>query len=86
MEETMRSRINHIMYVKLFQKLIHKHYDTVSDKLTNDISRLIHCEAEMLVLMTGDDTQTISKAIENYLEAYQQHIRTEVWRRENENP
>lgn len=86
MEETMRQRLNHKMYFKLLQNLGQKHYDTVSEILPYDIMRLIHSEAEMLVLMTGTDKTAITKSIDMFIDAHCQHIRTEIWRRENENP
>lgn len=82
----MRQRINHKMYCKLLQTLAQKHYDTVSEILPYDIMRLLHCEAEMLVLMTGTDKTAIARSIEQYIDAQCQHIRTEIWRRENDNP
>lgn len=82
----MRHRLNHKMYCKLLQTLAQKHYDTVSGILPYDIMRLLHCEAEMLVLMTGTDKKAIVKSIDMFIEAQCQHIRTEIWRRENDNP
>ncbi|UTS53652.1 hypothetical protein UES1_284 [Escherichia phage UE-S1] len=46
--------------------------------------RLIHSEAEMLVLMTGTDKIAITRSIEQYIDAHCQCIRTEIWRRVNE--
>lgn len=74
------------MYCKLLQELAQKHYDTISSILPYDIMRLIHSEAEMLVLMTGTDKIAITKSIDMFIDAHCQHIRAEIWRRENENP
>ncbi|WPK19760.1 hypothetical protein [Salmonella phage SD-1_S14] len=82
----MRQRLNHKMYCKLLQTLAQKHYDTVSEILPYDIMRLIHSEAEMLVLMTGTDKKAIAKSIDMFIEAHCQHMRTEIWRKENDNP
>lgn len=84
MEETMRHRLNHKMYCKLLQELAQKHYNTISSILPYDIMRLIHSEAEMLVLMTGTDKTAITRSIEQYIDAHCQCIRTEIWRRVNE--
>lgn len=82
----MRQRLNHKMYCKLLQTLAQKHYDTVSEILPYDIMRLLHSEAEMLVLMTGTDKTAIAKSIDMFIEAHCQHMRTEIWRKENDNP
>ena len=82
----MQQRLNHKMYCKLLQTMAQKHYDTVSEILPYDIMRLIHSEAEMLVLMRGTDKTAIARSIEQYIDAHCQHMRTEIWRKENETP
>lgn len=84
MQSRMRQRLNHKMYCKLLETLTQKHYDTVSSILPYDIMRLLHSEAEMLVLMTGTDKTAIIRSIEQYIDAHCQCIRTEIWRRVNE--
>lgn len=55
------------MYCKLLQELAQKHNNTISSILPYDIMRLIHSEAEMLVLMTGTDKIAITRSIEQYI-------------------